>query len=120
MRYLGALGGVLAAAMTFSLNAPGQTARASEKKPVIVSMRDRNTILPLSALSSTSSPVNVARYMNPPTLLEGLAEINPDTCTEIAVGSWTSTPDQACGTVQCGVVTTGTVTASEGSGPDVK
>jgi len=33
------------------------------------------------------------------------------------VGSWTSTPDQACGTEKCGVVTTGTVTSTVGSGP---
>ena len=116
MRYLGAFSGVLAAAMTFSLSAPGQTARASQKKPVIVSILSRNTILPPSANSSAASPVNVARYMNPPTLLEGLAEIDEDDCTEIAVGSWTFTPDQACGTVQCGVATTGTVISTVGSG----
>ena len=117
MRYLGASGAVLVAAMTFSLTPLGQTARASQKKPAIVSIVGRNTILPLSANSSAASPVNVARYMNPPTLLEGLAEIDEDNCTEIAVGSWTSTPDQTCGTVQCGVVTTGTVTSTVGSGP---
>ena len=117
MRYFGASGAVLAAAMAFSLTALGQTARAPDDKRAVVSMLSRNTILPLSANSSTSSPVNVARYMNPSTLLEGLAEIDPNTCIEIAVGAWTSTPDQACGTVQCGVVTTGTVTSTVGSGP---
>jgi hypothetical protein len=110
-------GAVLAAPVTFSLTALGQAARASENKPVIVSILERNTILPLAANTSTTSPVNVARYMNRPTLLEGLAEIDENTCTEIAVGAWTPTPDQAYGTEKCGVVTTGTVTSTVGIGP---
>jgi hypothetical protein len=116
MRYLGASAAVLAAAMTFSLTTLGQTGRATEDKPVIRSMLDRNTILPLSRNSFSTMTYGVKRYMSPPTLLEGLAEINPVTCTEIAVGAWTPTATQNCGTEKCGTVTTGTVTVTEGSG----
>jgi hypothetical protein len=130
MRYLGASGAVLAAAMTFSPAPLGQAARAAGHKPVVVSLRERNAILPLSRNSFSTITLAVERYMNPPTLLEGLAEINPATCTEVAVGAWTSTPDQLCqnvlsasrnvlttgGAINCGAITTGTVTVTEGSG----
>jgi hypothetical protein len=116
MRYIGVFGGVLAAAMTFSLTALGQTARAPENKHVVISMRERNTILPRSANRFDIMTFGIERYVSPPTLLEGLAEINPITCTEIAVGAWTPSPSQACGTVQCGVVTTGTVKVTQASG----
>lgn len=128
MRYLGASSAVLAAAVTFF--ALGQAARAAGDKPVIRSMMDRNTILAPSANSSTTITLAVERYMNPPTLLEGLAEIDPVTCTEAAVGAWTSTPDQPCqndltasrnvltrgSVIQCGTITTGTETDRIGSG----
>jgi len=116
MRYLGASGAVLAAAMTFSLTPLGRTARASGDKPVVVSMLARNTIVPLSRNSFSTITLAVKRYMSPPTLLEGLAEINPATCTEIAVGAWTPSPDQLCGKENCGNITTGTETDTEGSG----
>lgn len=125
MRYFGASGAVLAAAMAFSLTALGQTARAPDDKRAVVSMLSRNTILPLSANTFSTITYGIARYMNPPTLLEGLAEIDPVTCTEIAVGAWTNTATQDCGTItttqdsgtgKCGIVTTGTVTVTEGSG----
>lgn len=44
MRYFGASGAVLAAAMAFSLTALGQTARAPDDKRAVVSMLSRNTI----------------------------------------------------------------------------
>ncbi len=99
MRYFGASGAVLAAAMAFSLTALGQTARAPDDKRAVVSMLSRNTILPLSANTFSTITYGIARYMNPPTLLEGLAEIDPVTCTEIAVGAWTNTATQDCGTI---------------------
>jgi hypothetical protein len=116
MRYLGASGAVLVAAVTFSLIPVGQTARASDDKPVIRSMKDRNAIVPLATGSSTTITLAVKRYMSPPTLLEGLAEINPVTCTEVAVGAWTPSPDQLCGKENCGNITTSTVTVTETSG----
>jgi hypothetical protein len=122
MRYLGTSGAALAAAMMFSLAPLGRTAQASENKPVVRSILERNTILPPSASSSTTVPLDVQRYMNPPTLLEGLVYIDPTTCTEISEGAWTYTPDQLCGkdasgnVLNCGTITTGTVTSTPGSG----
>jgi hypothetical protein len=109
MRYLGASGAVFAAAVTFSLTALGQTARAPENKPEVVSILSRNTIVPLAANSFSTMTFGIERYMNPPTLLEGLAEINPATCTEIAVGAWTPSPDQLC---QNPAITSGNVSSS--------
>ena len=116
MRYLGASAAILVGAVTFSLFPLGQAARAAGHKPVIVSLRERNAILPLAAGGFDIISFPLGRYISPPTLLAGLAEIDPVNCTEIAVGAWTPTPDKACGTVQCGVVTTGTVTVTEEGG----
>jgi len=116
MRYLGASAVVLVAAMTFSLTPLGRTARASDDKPVVRSMLDSNTILPFAANSFSTITYGIERYMNPPTLLEGLAEINPVTCTEVAVGIWTHTPPQLCGKEKCGKVTRGMETDKIGSG----
>lgn len=77
MRYLGASVAVLVAAMTFSLTTLGQAARASEDKPAVGSLLDRNAIVALSASSSTTIPYNIERYMNPPKRLEGWLSIIP-------------------------------------------
>jgi len=51
-----------------------------------------------------------------------LAEINPATCTKVAVGAWTHTAHQLCGkdasgnVLKCGEITRGTETVTEGSG----
>jgi hypothetical protein len=76
MYYLG-VSAVLVAGMTFSLTPLGQAARASDDKPVIRSMMERNAILPFSANSSGTISYDIERYMSPPKRLEGLAEINP-------------------------------------------
>jgi hypothetical protein len=65
MRYLGASGAVLAAAMSFFLTSAGQVARASENKPVVVSMLSKNTILPLAKNSFSTMTYGIQRYMSP-------------------------------------------------------
>lgn len=62
MRYLGVSAAVLAAAMTISVTPLGRTARASGDKPAVVSILGRNSILPLSASASSTSPLNIERY----------------------------------------------------------
>lgn len=65
MRHLGASVAVFVVAMTFSLTPLSRSARASENKPVIRSMMDRNAILPLATGSSTTITLAVQRYMTP-------------------------------------------------------
>ncbi len=117
MRYLSASAAVLGAAMTFSFAPFGRTARASDDKPVVKSILDRNAIVgPSSSLPSTIT-YGIERYMIPPKRLQVFAEINPVTCTQIAVGAWTTiTATQNCSNEKCGTVTTGTETVTIGSG----
>jgi len=101
MRCLGASGAVLAAAMTISLTPLGQTARASDDKPVIRSTIERNTILPFSANPYYAGTYNIEieRY-GAPTLLLDLAEFHE--CTDVTEGVWTYTDTQDCGKEKCG------------------
>ncbi|MGH9830426.1 MAG: hypothetical protein ACREDR_45040 [Blastocatellia bacterium] len=117
MRYLSASAAVLGAAMVASFIPLGRTARATDAKPVVKSILDRNTIAGPSSSFPSTITYSIKRYMTPPKLLEGLAEINPVTCKEVSAGAWTIiTATQDCRNVKCGTVTTGTETVTIPSG----
>ncbi|MGH6848621.1 MAG: hypothetical protein ACREC0_14670 [Methylocella sp.] len=119
MGYLGTSAAALGLAMTFSFTPLGGTVRAADDKPVVMSILDRNEIVPRSASSPGSFSYSIERYggeEKKPTLVDALADIDLLNCKETAIGAWETPDTRLCGAIKCGTVTTGTITGQLANG----